>query len=121
METAAEQPVVFGSQQYIDRLTLMYHREVATRLAREPKRIIGIARSNLQRWLQAYEPGSSDGRCLEEWQEILRTRTPAEVIAIITEDSNEGQRLRSSTPFTGILTLEERKELRRICAETAII
>jgi len=80
-----------------------------------PELIIKKAHSNLRRWLSVYEPGEPDARPLEEWQELLETRTVSELIAIITEDSDEGQRLRSSTPFTGLLSFEERKEIYKRC------
>jgi hypothetical protein len=108
------------SHQFIDFVNLVYHREVAARLRADPEAVLNQARHNLQRWLLAYQPGEPDARCLEEWRHLLETRTVSELIAIITEDSDEGQRLRSSTPFAGILSLEERKELRRRCEEMAI-
>ena len=42
-----------------------------------------------------------------EWKEIL-TRPWAEVREILLEESDEGQRLRSSKPFAGIVSEEER-------------
>ena len=111
METNKEKEIVYGSQQYIDYLSLMYHREVAERLRREPERILNIARDNLRRWLASYERGSSEARCFEEWEHLLDTLSVSELIAIITEDSDKGQRLRSSTPFPGVLTNDERKEI----------
>lgn len=42
-----------------------------------------------------------------EWQQIL-TRPWSEVRKILLDESDEGQRLRSSKPFTGIVTEEER-------------
>ncbi|MGH9845524.1 MAG: hypothetical protein ACREEM_42985 [Blastocatellia bacterium] len=97
---------------------LEYHKEVADRMRSNPDGIVEIARANLKRWLSDYEAGSPDARCLEEWQELLETRIIPELIAIITENSDEGQRLRSSTPFTGILTFEEREEIHNRCTST---
>jgi hypothetical protein len=36
-------------------------------------------------------------------KEILDTQTSTEIIKIITQDTNEGQRLRSSSPFVAVL------------------
>ena len=47
-----------------------------------------------------------------EWKEIL-TRPWAEVREILLEESGEGQRLRSSKPFAGIVTEGERLEIIR--------
>jgi hypothetical protein len=40
--------------------------------------------------------------------QILREHSPAKVLAILTQDTEEGNRLRQSDPFCGILTEEER-------------
>jgi hypothetical protein len=120
MTQSRKQGIALDSHQFIDFVNLAYHREVAARLLADPEAVLKRARSNLERWLAAYQPGESDARCLEEWQRLLAARTVPELIAIITEDSDEGQRLRSSTPFAGVLSLEERKELRRRCEEMAI-
>lgn len=105
------QPPPYGSQQFIDWVNLLYHQRIAELLRTEPERVISKACSNLARWLAAHERGSADARCLEEWEEILARCTVPELIAILTEDSDEGQRLRSSTPFTGLLSAEEQQEL----------
>ncbi len=115
-----EQTISPDSHQFIDFVNLVYHREVAARLLANPEAVLSKARSNLQRWLAGYAPGEADARCLEEWQSLFDSKTVPELIAIITEDSDEGQRLRSSTPFAGVLSLEERKELRKVCEEMAI-
>lgn len=121
VEANKEKEIVFGSQQYIDYLSLMYHREIAEHLRREPERILNIARDNLRRWLASHERGSAEARCFEEWEHLLDTCSVDKLIAIITEDSDEGQRLRSSTPFTGILSNQKRREINKRCEERAII
>lgn len=120
MKQSRKQAIPLDSHQFIDFLNLAYHREVAARLLANPEAVLERARNNLQRWLAAYQPREPDARCFEEWQHLLESRTVPELIAIITEESDEGQRLRSSTPFAGVLSLEERKELRQRCEEMAI-
>ena len=51
-------------------------------------------------------------RARREWKEIL-SRPWTQVREILLEDSDEGQRLRSSKPFAGIVTEEERLEIIR--------
>jgi hypothetical protein len=111
-----EKEIQFGSQQYIDYLTLMYHREIAERLRTDPESVLNRARNNLKRWMSAHE-GTSSERALKEWQELIDTLSVPELIAVITEDSDNGQRIRSSTPFMGILSETEIKELRQRCEE----
>ena len=43
----------------------------------------------------------------KEWKDIITQKTNSEIIAILTMDNEEGIRLRSSSPFTGILDSEE--------------
>jgi hypothetical protein len=45
----------------------------------------------------------SERFALLEWQTILQNYTPEEIRKIITQDIDEGQRLRSSSPFAGVL------------------
>jgi hypothetical protein len=115
-----EQTIQPGSHQFIDLVNLAYHREIAARLRVTPDGILARARSNLKRWLANYEPGSAEARCFEEWMHLLETRTVLELIAIITADTEEGQRLRQSTPFTGILSSQTRKEIVKRCEERAV-
>jgi frataxin-like iron-binding protein CyaY len=117
-----EQPAPIGSHQFVDKLALFYHYEIAKRLRTDPEFVIEKARSNLERWLATHVAGSAEAYCLEEWKTLLDSKTVPELITLITEDSDEGQRLRSSTPFTGILSAKERKELfARCCEEGPVI
>ena len=110
MQTSTEQIAPLGSHQFLDQLNLAYHREVAVRLLSDPQAVLSRARGNLSRWLAEYEDGDEPA-CLVEWQQLLETRTVKELVAILIDDSDEGQRLRSSTPFPGVLKSEERNEL----------
>lgn len=48
---------------------------------------------------------------LLEWEHILDTHTKEQILSIIEGDSEESIRLRSSSPFTGILNDEERRTI----------
>ncbi|HEX4946229.1 MAG TPA: hypothetical protein VFZ34_06185 [Blastocatellia bacterium] len=111
--------IALDSQQFIDFVNLAYHQAVAARLLADPDAVLTRARNNLQRWAKAHQ-GTGSAAALAEWQTILDTSTIPELVAIITEDSDEGQRLRQSTPFTGLFTEDERKELWNRCAETVL-
>ena len=114
MAALTEQTIQPGSHQFIDLVNLAYHREVAARLKVMPDEILARARSNLKRWL-AVHAGTSTARALKEWEILSETRTIPELIAIMTEDSDEGQRLRQSTPFVGVLSPQERKDIFTRC------
>jgi hypothetical protein len=107
------------SHQFLDWVNLNLHREIATRLRADAGAVIERARQNIQRWKPAHA-GTISESALAEWENLLATKSPEELIAIITEDSDEGQRLRQSTPFTGILTQAERDELWRRCEERLV-
>lgn len=107
MAETTKPPPPYGSQQFIDWVNLLYHRRIAELLQAEPERVLGKARANLLRWLAAYEAGDSAADCLSEWLALLDVKNPAELGNIIAEDSDEGQRLRSSTPFVGLLSQQE--------------
>lgn len=114
MAVMSEQSIQPGSHQFIDMVNLAYHQEIAARLRAMPDEILGRARGNLKRWLAAHA-GTSTARALKEWESLIETRTIPELIAIITEDSDQGQRLRQSTPFVGVLSPQERKDLFTRC------
>lgn len=78
---------------------------------RNPNEVLQIAQNSLERWLK------NESLALLEWQNVLKTHTPEEICKIITEDTDEGQRLRSSSPFAGVLSEVEREKIWSECAE----
>ena len=106
-----------GSHRFLDEFALAYHRAVAERLLREPKAVINHARQNLTRWI---EGGVGEIQPLEEWQRLLDESDVDRLIEIITDTSDEGQRLRSSSPFVGTLSPEKRLEILASCEQSAV-
>ncbi len=102
---------------FIDLFNLMLHRAVAEKLRQDAKAVLQIARNNLNRWLTSESFAGSECFALLEWKEILETHMPEEIIKIITQDTDEGQRLRSSSPFAGVLNEAEREKIWSECAE----
>ena len=120
MANASVQPVPKDSHQFLDRLNLLYHREIAARLLADPEAVLNRARNNIERWMPVHV-GSFSIHALEEWRNLLNTKSISELVAILTEDSDEGQRLRQSTPFAGILSEKEREEIWRRCEEGVFV
>lgn len=89
----------------IDQRSLALARAVADKLKRHP-RLYAIGRENIRRWIQA--SGGCPLPAHLEWQAILEHRTPEDVLRLLTEDSEEGRRLRQSNPFAGVLDAHER-------------
>lgn len=86
----------------------MLHRKIAAKLRDHPN-LWRIPWHNLQRWetqMRRLPPA------LVEWRQILQTMPHEEILALLESDSEEAARLRSSTPFTGILTEAERQRVR---------
>jgi hypothetical protein len=109
----------WGSHQFLDALALAYHRAVAMRLRAEPEAVIRVARENLARWLSSGSFDAGTAASLHEWEELLDTSDSEQLIAVITEESDQGQRLRQSSPFAGVLTDEERLEIMAACERAA--
>lgn len=110
-----------GSHAFLDEFARAYHRAVADRLRAEGSAVLEHARRNLDRWTEgdAFSPGGQAS--LEEWRRILDEADVGRLIEIMTEASDEGQRLRSSSPFVGVLSPEERLEILTACEQRATV
>ncbi len=102
---------------FVDYFSLMLHRVVAEKMLVDEAKILQTAQNNLSRWLRSESFAGSERFALIEWQEILENSTPQEIQKIITQDNEEGQRLRSSSPFVGVLSETEREKIWSECAE----
>jgi hypothetical protein len=92
------------SHQWKDVCDLAVSRLIADKIRLQPK-LIQIAKTNLKRWKKHLRPWPPAFR---EWEQILAHNSTEGALAILTQDDDEGQRLRQSDPFVGILTEEER-------------
>ena len=93
------------SHEWLDRRSLALHEAVAAKLQANPQ-LLAVARSNLERWLQA---GSRTP--LVEWRRILETTDLADLLALLRATDERSTRLRQSSPFAGVLTAEERQAI----------
>ena len=93
------------SHQWIDLVELAMHRAIARKIRREPK-LYNRARRTLARWEKAKRACPPP---LREWKAILRNSDMETVLRMLTRTDDEGQRLRSTAPFCGILTEREVK------------
>lgn len=96
------------SHQDIDRRSLELARAVVARIDSDPKhRGLERARQTCERWLE-----SAPAPAIEEWSRLLRADW-ADIRRKLLDESEEGQRLRQSSPFTGVLAPTERWEILR--------
>ena len=96
-------------QRRADERSVALHKEIAEKLKSNPA-LWDIPRKNLARWKQRHDGLS---RALEEWERIFHQKTNEEIISLLESVSEESMRLRSSSPFTGILNDDERKKIFR--------
>src|SRR5437868_10393363 len=93
------------SHEWIDLVDLAMHRAMARKIRREPK-LFNRVRQTLARWEQI-KRGLPP--CLKEWKVMLAEKDMNEVLRLATRADEEGNRLRQSSPFCGILTEFERE------------
>jgi hypothetical protein len=101
-ESAA--PATYSSHRLLEARSLAMHAVIARKIECDPK-LLQVARGNVERW----STQRKDGRpaWLDEWRELLN-QPWRNIAALITEPSENGARLRQSSPFAGILTNQER-------------
>jgi len=100
-------PQVYSDHQRLDARSLAMHCFVARKLLANPA-LIAQARSSLARWrAQAAEPVPS---YFSEWERILEG-SPEEIAAFLASMREDATRLRQSSPFTNLLTPEERARI----------
>lgn len=83
------------------------HCKIAQKISRSPD-LLDKAIENLERWRA--KSADPQPQYLHEWQQILSRPWP-EIAEIITSMSEESTRLRSSSPFAGVLGADEREQI----------
>ena len=96
---------------YQDRVSLEMASIVASGLPAHPEWVT-LARANLDRWTQRNHDAPGLLRCYGEWRALLELPIP-EIAAILTARTDEGQRLRSNSPFVGVLSPREVWDIKR--------
>jgi len=97
----------YSAHRILEARSLAMHAVIAQKIERNPK-LLDTARKNLHRWRARWEEELP--AWYEEWVGIMK-RPWSEIAAIITEPSEEGARLRQSSPFAGVLTVTERRRI----------
>jgi hypothetical protein len=97
----------YSSHRLLEARSLAMHAVIAEKIERDRK-LLDIPRNNLKRWRLRW--GDDVPAWYDEWSAICK-RPWREIAAIITEPSEEGARLRQSTPFAGVLSVLERRRI----------
>ena len=94
-------------QQRSDERSRIRHKKIAAKLREHPE-LWETPVKNIQRWEQQMGKLSP---ALDEWRHILQTYSSNKILALLESDTEKAKRLRSSSPFTGILTESERQNI----------
>ena len=96
-----------------DRVSRELANRIAAGLPQHPD-WLETARANLDRWTRLNRDAPGLLRCYDEWREVL-DRSVHDICAVLTADTEEGQRLRQNSPFAGVLSPAEVWEIKRRC------
>lgn len=97
----------YSDHRILDARSLAMHCKIAQKITRDPN-LLNIAKTNLERW--SSKSKDPQPQYLREWEQILERPWP-EIAELITSMSEEATRLRSSSPFAGVLTTAERDQI----------
>ena len=97
----------YSDHRILDARSLAMHCKIAQKISRDPV-LLDIARRNLARW-EKKSTGRKRGY-LQEWRGILDQPWP-QIAEMITSMNEESTRLRSSSPFAGVLDDQERERI----------
>ena len=97
----------YSDHRILDARSLAMHCKITQKISRNPD-LLEKARANLERW--SAKSADPPPQYLHEWHEILNRPWP-EIAEIITSMSDDATRLRSSSPFAGILSADEREQI----------
>lgn len=100
---------VWSDHRVAEAKSLALHVIAARRIAANP-RLLARARSTVARWVERY--GEAPPAALLEWRDLL-ARSWSLVAARATELSEEGARLRQSSPLPTLLSEAERRRVHR--------
>jgi hypothetical protein len=97
----------YSDHRILDARSLAMHCKIVQKISLDPK-LLEKAKANISRWSTKID--GPKPRYLMEWQEILEKPwlTIAEIMTSMSEDAT---RLRSSSPFAGILNEKEREQI----------
>ena len=99
--------IVGEGHPHIDRRSLEMARLVVEKIDADPG-LLRIAHENLRRW--SLVRGGELPQCRKEWKALLK-RPWSQIRMILLDESDEGQRLRSSHPFAGLVSEKERRRI----------
>lgn len=92
----------------LDARSLHLARAVAERLRHEPT-LVARARAFVEKRLRVASAGEQHE--LREWQQLLRSASPARLRRFLVDTGERATRLRQTSPFVGVLSADERQAI----------
>lgn len=97
----------YSEHRILDARSLAMHCKIVQKVSRDPL-LLEKAKANLSRWSVKFD--GPEPHHIKEWQEILEKPWPM-IAEVMTSMSEDAVRLRSSSPFAGILSEREREQI----------
>jgi len=94
----------------IDERSLELHRVVARELRADPSKLELVV-AWIERFLADPDYSIHSKDALTEWLDLIRSQGLPGVLAALEDHSEEGQRMRQSSPFAVIMPQEERQRI----------
>ncbi len=98
------------SHEFLDALALEQFKATARRLKAEPA-LINLARTNIRRWIAKTGFHAGEIRALMEWEALLHPEKLRHLLQVMTDLGEDATRMRQSSPFAGILSVEDRERI----------
>lgn len=98
----------------LERQIAALHASIAGQIRAGDPRPIARALDNLERWRVRF--GGELPRAYQEWEPMLHASDIERILSILVGDDEDAIRCRSNSPFTGILSPQERLEIMRRAA-----
>ena len=96
-----------------ERISLNLHLLIKEKLLSEPDKVIAIGKNNLKKWKERY---NEEPVWMTEWNDILEHGVSS-VLPVLEGIDEKSILLRSSSPFTGIISQKERIGIIKKCKE----
>lgn len=91
------------------RLGLELHRSIAAKLVADPEAVLESARSRLGPMSASLRGGALTW--LDQWRDLITERDIGGLVAVMLGTTQHDIDMRSVSPFTGLLSADERKEV----------
>jgi len=93
---------------WIDERSRGLHEAVAEKIRRNPE-LLHVPLENVERWSNTGNEATKP--LFLEWKRIIQTWPLEKLLAFLSERSERANQLRQASPFTGILSRQERNEI----------